>query len=590
MKSIYGTGNFNPRSFDRRPKRKTHMLYMWGIVLFLFAIIAVVLGGLYLFGSTPESFTGERIQFELKGDTSPQTAENSDYTLVITNNEEVAIETLELFIDWPDGAGGEDALAVHFISSLQEATSEANNTWQLGELGIGESKEFKFTSRFMGNANAEIRIPFTVTFKPVGFSSTYIAEHSELFTLGDPTIDLEITGPSVTAAGSEVVLGLRVSGDSLDNEDKDEVIIALHLGNEFTLTSTNPELSEEGVVEWKLSELSQEKGVYLASITAEIDAEVGEKVGLEAHLHLSEDTEAEPFLTTIKQIDIQDASIRVDIEATPAQGKKLQWGERLDYEISVKNTGTYVMRNIVIRMQVPNENLWKSSTLDIGNGGFYESGNVFWDATITGALDSVRPDKTTKLTLSLQTSDKPPRGFAGIPRMVASAEVTAKLGDQEVSVASEELLTNILADVEFDATAWYTSAEGATLGSGPHPPQTGQETTYAIIWTLGPTTSELRDLEFSAKLPSNISWKNDTNYSIGEISFNGSDREVTWKASKVPALELPTDIRFMISITPSSSTSSATRLLENTELKVTDDATAELMEFFGNNLSIGDVE
>jgi uncharacterized repeat protein (TIGR01451 family) len=580
MRSIYGTGNFNPRSFERK-QRSGKSIYVWGITLFLFAIVAVILSGMFLFGSTPKSFTGERIDFKVEGEKSPKTAIDTSYTITITNNEEVAIENVELFIDW-----GSDDSGVKYVSSDIQANSEANNTWQLADIGVGESVSLSFVSRFTGNTDSKVNLAFELTFIPSGFSSNYTTKHSESFSLGDPTISLEITGPSVAGSDSEITLSLNVSGDSLENEDKESVILELRLAEDFKIVSTNPELADEKVVKWVLSELIENKGEYSVSIVVTVSADVGQKAGIEAHLYLPSNT-IEPFLSSIKQIEIQNSSVKVSMESTPAQGKKLQWGERVDYEVTIQNTGTYVLRDVVVRVPVPNDALWQSSSLNINNGGFYESGNIFWDTTTTSALDSIRPDAKTKFSFSMLTSNKPPRGFAGIPRLVANTEISAKLGDQEVIVESSELITNILADVEFDVEARYTSAEGVLLGSGSHPPVGGEETTYAIIWTIGPTSSGLKDITFNAKLPNNVTWKNDTKFSVGEISYS-DETGVEWKASRIPALALPIKIQFKVGI--SGPISSGAKLIEQGDFKMLDDAAGEELEFFSNALTIGSVQ
>ncbi len=587
MRSIYGTGNFNPRRFEHRPRGSRRALYAWGVVLFLIAIIAVVLGGMYLFGRTPESFTGARVAFELSGERAPQTAVNTDYTLRITNNEEVDLEDLELYIDWPDTAAPEEGIA-QFIASDHIATSEANNTWKLGSIAAGETVDFAFTARFGGRAGSTVAIPFSLSFKPRSFTSTYTATHEEAFTLGDPTVSLNISGPSRAAAGSAVTLVVRASGDSLVAEKQDEVFVELSLPVGLSVSSATPEPAEEGVYRWPLSALSKTGAAYEVSVTAVVGASAGEKIVATAKLGRNNSSEA--IVSAEKEVSVQDASVSVAISSAPAQGKKLQWGERIDYTVTLKNTGTYVMRNVVVRLQLPNESLWDADSLNVGSGGFYESGNVFWDATTTGALDSLRPEGSVEFALRLSASARPPRGFAGVPRLVSGAEVTAALGDQDVRVVSEENVTNILADLTFEVAGRYTTPEGAVVGSGPNPPEVGQETVYVMVWTIGPSTSGLRDLELSAPLPGFVSWKDESSLSVGEILFDSASRNVTWRASRVPALELPFEVRFKVGVTPTSPLSSSTQLLERSGFKVVDDAVGEVMEFFGNAVTLGNIE
>jgi hypothetical protein len=587
MKKIYGTGNFNPRSFDKRPKRSGARMYLWGLAFFLFAVIAVILGGLYLFGRIPDSFTGDRIIFAIQGNKTPKTAVGEEYELTVTNNEEIALEGLELFIDWSDSESKALGAAVHFMSSESTPTSEANNTWDLGNLGVGEQISFKFTSRFVGSSEQEVSLPFTLIYKPLGFGSTFTSQYTEQFVLGDPTISIDIISPDVVADGTGIDFTIQVSGDSLENENVDELKLVIDAPSSLSITSYDPETAEDSIDEWVLSALPENGGIYELKLKGTIEGAVSSKHTFKAQLIRDSGTE---LLSTEKELIIQSADATLSITTDPAQGKKLQWGERLDYSIDIENTGSYVMRDAVVSVSLPEDSLWQSDSLNIQNGGFFEGGNVFWDTTTTSKLDSIRPDGSTTLAFSLSTRAKPPKGFVGSPTLIVSGSATSKLGDQDVTVESGNISVNILADVEFDTTGWHTSAEGITWGSGPNPPQAGLETTYAIIWKLGPTTSSLKDLEFKAQLPSRVSWKNDTNLSIGEISYDSSEKMVIWKASRIPALELPTEIRFMIGITPSSSLGNSSILLEQTSLVVVDAAADEELEFFRNSVTLGDIE
>ncbi|MBU2575847.1 hypothetical protein KKF64_02050 [Patescibacteria group bacterium] len=577
MKQIYGTGNFNPRRFDRKPNKSRFRVYLWGFSIFLFASIAVILGGLYLFGSTPDSFTGERVYFELIGSKNPKTAQVEDYTLKIINNEEVALEDLELFIDW-SGA--------HFISSVINPTSEANNTWKLGEIGIGEILNFNFQVRFVGQTSAEISLPFSLTLKPKGFNSAFVLDHEELFELGDPTIDIAINGPSVASLNSSIGFDILILGDSLGFGDVSKLIVKIDAPSSFNLTSSQPELDDSDELEWILAELPRHNDAYKIHIAGDLSADAGEENIFIAQL--SRAGESKILVSAEKAVTIQSADASIDISASPAQGKKLQWAERVDYVLKVKNTSEYVMRDVVITANAPDDALWQSSSLNIGSNGFFESSKFIWDASTTDALSSIRSGASVDLKFSFNTKETPPKAFEGSPTLSVQASVKAQLGDNELSIQSAESKINILAGLDFDISAWYTSPEHITVGSGPRFPQSGQESIYEVSFKFGPTTSDLKDIKLTFDASNVVELKNESSYSVGELSFN--DKVITWRASKIPALELPIEVRFKIGVIPVSSLSSSAALLDNIKLIVVDAKADEMMEFFGGNITVGDIE
>ena len=589
IKQIYGTGNFNPRRFDQRPRKQTYKLYLWGLIFFLFAIIAVILAGLYLFGSTPDSFTGDRVMFELQGSKNPKTAAKEQYVLKITNKEEVMLEHVELFIDWAQSASDSNTSAVHFISSEISPLSEANNTWELGQIEPNQTKDFAFSARFVGSADADIIIPFSLTVRPFGFNSSFTINHAEKFTLGDPTIDISIEAPSVAQSNSEIGLEINIQGDSLAFGNIAELIVSLDLPSSFSVISTDPEIDgAELLNEWVLAALPRKGEAYAISIKGNLDADVGSKNEFITALRRKD--EAKALVEAVKIILIQSTDALISVSGSPAQGKKLQFGERADFTVNIENTSDYVMRNVIAAAALGDDALFKSDSLNIQDNGFFEAGNIIWDESTTDELKAIRPSNSVNLKFSFETSDAMPKQFSSDPVLNIIANLSANLGDKELSIESQENKINILADLDFDISGWYKSPEGIEWGQGPNPPAKGQETTYAIVFKLGPTTSGLKDLELTVPLGANVSFKDDVDYSVGELSYNKDSDSVIWRADKIPRIELPIEIRFMVGIFPFSEASFSDIIVDSSSFKIVDGFADEQMEFFANRVTVGDIE
>lgn len=56
----------------------------------------------------------------------------------------------------------------------------------------------------------------------------------------------------------------------------------------------------------------------------------------------------------------------------------------------------------------------------------------------------------------------------------------------------------------FGAAARYYSSSGDQLGVGPVPPKAGERTTYWIVWTIGPTEADFRNLNLETELPDGV--------------------------------------------------------------------------------------
>ncbi len=585
MKQIYGTGNFNPQRLDRNP-RGAKRLYLWGIGILVLAIAAAIAFGLFVFSKTPNSFTGDRVSLSLITPTEILTAIPQEYTVEIQNNEEVALEDVELFIDW-SSAQVENGPSIAFIDAKQEAISEANNTWKLGEIASGDTTLFTFTARLSGREDQQLTLPISLTFQPVTFSSEFVVREDVPISLGAGAVSLAFDGPETVADGAEIALELTIGGQRNSvNPEKYEVVI--EYPESFSIISEDPTREEDDVYIWNMSDIPLEGDVRNVHIRGTIDGVLGTNQEFYAEIRDVGNTNA--ITKATHTVNVQSADFAVGIKAQPASGQKLQWGEKVSYTVTIQNTGTYVMRDSLVSVRLSGDSLWKTDSLEINQNGIFEGGAIIWDTQSTNSLDSIRPDNDLTLTFSFETKNNPPNGFTGTPALLAKAQVRTSLGDQEVTVESGEEVTNILAEVSYDSFGWYQSPEGITYGSGPHPPLPGQETTYAMVWRVGPASAPLEDLKLTAVLPDGITWKNDTNLSVGEITYNQSNRTVTWEAVRVPKLDLPIDIRFKVSITPNNIPPSSTRLTERSTLSAVDAPTGESMELYNNPIIIGGIE
>jgi len=575
MGKIYGTGHFNPKSFDRAQRKSRKKLYLWGLGIFLLAISGAVLLGFYLFTKTSEGFTGERVIVQIPEQKNPKIGEEEEYTLQVINNEDVDLENVTIFISFPKPPDSGPALKL--ISTSIDPENEAGNSWQLGEIKSGQTGALTLRTLFSGQTGDDILVSFNANFSPKGFSSSFSSEGSHLFRIGDPIVALNVDGPSRAAKGSEVRLSIQVQKDEQSDSAMLDSVVSIGYPKTFMSPVFEPAL-KDGEKNWKLRDLLDADGKYQLFARGTIGEDIGKSVDILVSLSSSEGV---ALAQKQQSIAVQSSRAKISIEGKPAQGKKLQWGENAAYTVNINNTSEYVMRGMIMSLDIIGEELLKSDSFDIKDGGFYEAGKIIWDETAATKLDSLRPDGSTTLSFTAKTKDSAPNNFSGVPRIALVGQLKGTLGDEEVVIESEELAVNILANIEFDANASWAG--------GINPPAVGQETTYSIVWKVGPISGDLKDITISAPLPSNVSWLNETDYSIGEISYNQKDRAVEWRASRIPKSDEPFSIKFKVGLTPNSQTGDNSKIIEQSSFQAADAAVGEELELFDYAILLGGV-
>ena len=575
---LYGTGHFNPRSFERRP-RGSSRLYVWAIFLFLLAVALAAGLGIYLFAGTPDSFTGERVALVLEGPNNVRIGSDEQYTLLITNNEEVALEGAELFIGYTASERPDNSPTFQIVTAENQDVLDAQNTWSLGSINQGGTRQFLFSLRFNGQAGQSLAAAIYLNVRPQGFSSDYPVKLERQFMLGQLALDFAIAGPSAAGRGSEITLTVTIDkGEQAVFEKLEDWELSLSYPAGLKEVRSEPDKKEGG--KWLLRDLPLEDDAYRLVVKGQVDGSLGDKLKVAATLVNPQDKSRS--LKAEKEISVQTTAVQVSASLEPASGKKLQWGEEANFKVLVNNTGNETLANLMVSVSLAGENFWRADSLKIGANGFFEGNNVIWDEKTTPSLSALEPGEMKTLTFSLATRAQPPADILAAPAIAAKAKLRAKLGDEEALLESEEINVKVLANIDFDVEGAYSN--------GNNPPLPGEETTFAVIWKIGPTSSELKDLIISVALPKNIAWKNNTDYSIGELRYSADGRRVEWRASKLPKLTEPLLIRFSVGVTPADEVTNNLVIMPQTTFSAADALAGETLELYLNGVRLGDIK
>lgn len=104
--------------------------------------------------------------------------------------------------------------------------------------------------------------------------------------------------------------------------------------------------------------------------------------------------------------------------------------------------------------------------------------------------------------------------------------------------------------VPFSVAVRYYADTGDQLGVGPLPPQVGEKTTYWVVWSLGPTETDLQDIALRVSLAPDV-------FATGKYAsripgiFSTEGNGVRWEAPSLPATgDVPSTFAFEISFIP----------------------------------------
>lgn len=91
----------------------------------------------------------------------------------------------------------------------------------------------------------------------------------------------------------------------------------------------------------------------------------------------------------------------------------------------------------------------------------------------------------------------------------------------------------LVTDLKISAEGYYNSLQGDQLGSGPIPPMLGFPTNYWIFFEVDNKNNDLHNLAVSAKLPAGVTLSNHKSLTAGDLSYNESQKRLTWLVDNV---------------------------------------------------------
>ncbi|MCX6779105.1 MAG: hypothetical protein NTU97_02650, partial [Candidatus Magasanikbacteria bacterium] len=153
-------------------------------------------------------------------------------------------------------------------------------------------------------------------------------------------------------------------------------------------------------------------------------------------------------------------------------------------------------------------------------------------------------------------------------------------GETTTSNLQSNNLTLILnSDLSLTSQATFKENKNLPLQVGKN--EFDSKSTYNITWNLTNNLHELTDLQLTATLPENVDWEKTATATAGDITYDETTKQITWKLNRLPTSFPKVIINFDLGLKFSDQDSGKEMvMLEKTRVEAKDKITEENILFW----------
>jgi len=510
---------------------------------FSFAFAKIYLGGV---------FSADKINISINGPLSIAGGEKLDLTVNVTNNNDTAVETADLIIEYPPGA----------YESFDSQESLPRVRRSLGEIAPNETINEQVQAVLFGEQNSEKEIRFILEFRFKGSNATLEKEEVYNVRITSSPIDLSLDVLDELTAGQETTLVVEARSNS--NKTIEDLLIEMDypFGFEFSGASPMPSFGNSG---WEIGDLAPGARKTIR-IKGSIEGQHGEDRVFNAYVGSRSDTNKKVIGTIYNSISEETTvaqpflSLEVVIEGSRSAEYSFASQKQIRADLLWDSTLLTKIIDGKLEVKLGGEALDKFS-VSPGSGGFYRSidNTIVWDKNTTPPLGIIEPGANGQVSFSLASLPLYTQSGGLLRNPEITIEVNAKAKRVSDTNVPEELNTSIQKKIKIESdmrlaprSVYY---EGPYVNTGPIPPRAEQETTYTIMWTVTNSSNDIKDAKVRTTLPTYASWLGAPGQSEN-ITFNEVGGEVVWNLGEVeagagitkPAREVAFQIVFLPSV------------------------------------------
>ncbi len=523
-----------------------------GLVILI--IITILLGIFYYFRN---SFSSERLRFEI---TAPETitiGEEMEYVLRYRNNSDTRLEDVILVFEYPDSA-----IVIEDKEDLKEnikVRGDFRREVFIGELNPGEEQTTIFRAMLVGEENETLEAQAQIRYVPRNLAARFELKRTHITQISEAPINLTMQLPSTMDPSREEKIKIQFSSGSEHPITDLEVRLNYPDGFSFTRSVPQTEMREKNRWEWPVL---TKREVATIDIDGVLSGSPGEAKMFTAAVGIVVGDRFIKLKEVTKGVSVARSNMLMAIRVNGSEEYVASAGELLHYEIVFLNIGQETINNLYLLVELDDKNL-DINTIDAVGGRLQEERNaIIWSYTFDFALLSLEKGEGGRVEFWAKVKDS----ITTDPKITVKAQLDRAIKTIETKIGTD---FSLIQSAIFDGSPFNST--------GPFPFKEDEKSTYTIRWFLKNSFAPLYNMKIETILPEGSMLTGEKKIEGGNISFDSRRRKVIVSFDEILAQE-EIEILLEVEIMPFDDFTENDIVIYETEITAEDRHTERLIK------------
>lgn len=504
----------------------------WSIVIILLlAGVGVILYSFFF----QNSFSKENVLVKIEGPKRAKSGKDINYIVTLKNNSKVAIENLQLSLNYPNGVFNDSG-------KLKEEENA-----QFKELLPGREKSKSFSGKIFGRKGEIKKIKSSLSYSPKGLSTTFRNSTEFSTRVANTPVVFRMETPSEVSVGKEFTISLSYQSGFPFVLENSQLRLDFPEGFKRLSENSGNQEKKKGKIIYNFGALNEDEGGEI-NIKGKLTGEVKEEKMLKANFGRfdMESYKFVPLASAEKAVQLTSSTLDVFRKINGNPDYAASYGDKLHYIIEFKNTGEQTYRDLNLGVEL------KSNLLDFSSleapGGEVGDKKVTYSHKVWPSLLFLGPHGEGKVGFNIEVKEDEIRRNGIIKEKISfgSIEKSFKTKISSKKSLKEKVYSKPLYGLSGDVRSYYEHFEFANSDNSinanadsnadaGNTDRTPKKKLFVVEWNFGNRGNILAGVNVQTTLPKELNFKDRVYPEDTDFNFNKSKRKLTLNIGAVPA-------------------------------------------------------